>query len=89
MSPEQDITNLPMDPTSSSSFNKHLISLGLIHFHLINRSESGMKGMWHHQTPSGLPKHFPKKTYQSPCTIWYTAKITNFCKCKTVYTTNL
>ena len=61
----------------------------LIHRHLIHPSDSIVKSMCHHQTLTGLPKHFPKKLNQSPLTIFYTSKMKNFPKGTTVDTTNL
>ena len=48
-----------------------------------------MKSICRHQTFTGLPKHFPKKLNQAPCTIFYTEKMTNFPKVTTSDTNSL
>ena len=48
-----------------------------------------MKSMCRHQTLYGLPKHCPKKINKSPCTIFYTAKMTTINKNTTVDTIKL
>ena len=78
-----------MNPIINSSFNKHPISLDIIHRRLRHPSDSVMKTMCHHQTLYGLPKHCPNKIHKSPCTICYTAKITTINKGPTVDTSNL
>ena len=65
------------------------MSWEIINFRLIHTSGSVMKAMCCHQTLTGLPKHFPNKINQAPCTICYTEKMTTFPKGKTVDTTNL
>ena len=48
-----------------------------------------MKSMCHHQTRTGIPKHFPKKSNQAPCTIFYIEKIKTFPIVTTFDTNNL
>ena len=60
-----------------------------MHRRLLHPSDSFMRAMYHHQTFTGLPKHFPNKLNQAPCTICYTEKVTTFPKLTTVDTTNL
>ena len=45
--------------------------------------------MCHYKTLTGPPKHFPKKINKLPCTIFYTAKMTNSPKGTTFDITNL
>ena len=65
------------------------MSWEIIHRRLIHPSDSVIKSMFHHQTLTYIPKHFPKKLNQSQCTICYTAKMTAIPKRTKVYKTNL
>ena len=88
-SSDQDIITLPMTPIINISFNKHPMPWELIHNLLLHTSGSVIKSMYYHQTLTGLPKHYPNKLNQAPCTILYTEKIRTFPKVTRVYTTNL
>ena len=68
----QYIITLPMNPIINSSFNKHPMSWYIIHFRLLQTSDSFIKAMCHHETLYGLPKHCPKKIHKAPCTIFNT-----------------
>ena len=48
-----------------------------------------MNAMCRHQNLTVLPKHWPKKLNQAPCTICYIEKMKSFPICKNVDTTNL
>ena len=85
----QDFITLSMTPIINISFNKYTISWELIYRHIFHPHDSVMKAMLCYQTLTGLPKHYPKKLNQAPCTICYTGNMTNFSKGTTVDTTNL
>ena len=78
-----------MTPIINSYFNKHTISSELIHLCLIHPYASVTKVMCHHQTLTGLPKHFPKKINIPPCTICYTANMISFPKITTLDRTKI
>ena len=78
-----------MNTIIGTSFNTHPISRELIHRHLLHPSYSFMKAMFRHQTLDGLIKHCPNKIHKAPCTICYTAKMTNIKKGTTVDIINL
>ena len=82
------IITLLMTTIINSSFNKHPISWGIIHFRLLHRSKSVMKAMCRHQTLDGLPKHCPNKMNKSTCTICYTEKMITLSKGTTSETSN-
>ena len=87
--PDQDIITVLMNPIINSSFSLHRILWELIHIRLLQPSHNVMKAMFHHQTLTGLPKQYPKKLKQSPCTICYTSNMTASPKVSTVDTNNL
>ena len=84
-----DTITLPMTRIIKSYFNKHSMSLELIHYFLLHPYESIMKLMFFHQMINGLPKHCLNKLNKSPCKICYTAKMTTPPKVTTVDTSNL
>ena len=73
----------------NSSFNKTTVAWELIHCCLIHPSESAIKAMCLHQTLTGLPRYFPKKTTATPCTVCYKEKMIIYPKGKKIDTTNL
>ena len=83
------VITLPMNIIINSSFNKDPMSWELIHYRLLHSSEYFMKAMCHYQTQNDLPKQYTNKLDKAPCTICYTAKITNSPKGATVDRSNL
>ena len=68
---ENDIITFPMDTIINSSFNINHMLWEIIHCRLLHPSESVMKEMCHHQTLTGIPKHFPKNINEAPCTVHF------------------
>ena len=61
-----------MTPIINYSINKRPMPWELIHFHLLQPSDSVMKSMCRHKTLTGLTKKCPKKLNQAPCKIeWF------------------
>ena len=83
------IITLTMTPIINRYSNKHPISWDLIHRLILHPSDGVMKSMCRHQTLNGLPKHCPNKINKAPCTIWYTAEMTNVNKGTIFDTINL
>ena len=74
-SPEQDIITFTMDQIINISFRKHPISWERIFHHILYPYDSVIKGMFHHQTLTGIPKHCHKYINESPCILLFISKM--------------
>ena len=66
-----------MDPIINILFNKYPTAWELIQFCLLHPSGSVTKSVFCHQNLTGLPKQYPKRINEAPCTVCLTEKYDN------------